>query len=79
MDLFTAREVVQGLNKAAHISLGEEKAGGGLFGIGGKAPSQGELAKEIKDLYLKGGNAYNQYVFIANEGLPMQLAKIPFL
>lgn len=74
------REVVEGLNKAARISLGEEKGGGGgLFGIGGKAPSQGELAKEVKDLYLKGGNAYNQYVFVANDGLPLQLAKLPFL
>ena len=73
------REVVEGLNKAAKIATGEEKSGGGLFGIGGKAPSSGELAKQAKDLYLQGGNAYNQYVFLANEGRPAQLAKIPFL
>ena len=73
------REVVQALNKAARVAAGEEKAGGGLFGMGGKAPSQGELAKEVKDLYVQGGNAYNQYVFLANEGLPVQLAKLPFL
>lgn len=73
------REVVEGLNKAARIATGEEKAGGGLFGVGGKAPSKGELAKEVKDLYLKGGNAYNQYVYSANEGLPVQLAKFPYL
>ncbi|KAL9183773.1 hypothetical protein ACHAXT_004629 [Thalassiosira profunda] len=73
------REVVEALNKAARIATGEEKSSGGLFGMGGKAPSQGELAKEVKDLYLKGGNAYNQYVFIANDGLPVQLAKLPFL
>ena len=73
------REVVLGLNKAARIALGEEKSGGGLFGIGGKAPSQGELTKEVKELYLKGGNAFNQYIFIANDGLPVQLAKLPFL
>lgn len=73
------REVVDGLKKAAKIGTGEEKSGGGLFGIGGKAPSQGELAKQVKELYVKGGNAYNQYVFDANEGLPVQLAKIPFL
>jgi hypothetical protein len=30
-------------------------------------------------LYLKGGNAFNQYIFIANDGLPVQLAKLPFL
>jgi hypothetical protein len=74
------REVVEGLNKAARIAQGEEKGGGGgLFGIGAKATSKEELAKTVKDLYLKGGNAFNQYVFIANDGLPVQLAKLPFL
>lgn len=73
------REVVQEMNKAARIAQGEDKSGGGLFGIGGKAPSQGDLAKELKDLYVKGGNAYNQYAYVANEGLPVQLNKIPFL
>lgn len=75
----TLREVVEGMNKAARIAKGEEKGGGGLFGIGGKAPSRGELSKEVKDLYMKGGTAYNQYIFLANEGLPIQLAKLPFL
>lgn len=73
----TLREVVQGLQKAARALTGEEKSGGGLFG--GKAPSQGELKKEIQDLYLKGGNAYNQYIYAANDGLPVQLNKLPFL
>ena len=73
----TLREVVQGLQKAARALTGEEKSGGGLFG--GKAPSQGELRKEIQDLYLKGGNAYNQYIYAANDGLPVQLNKLPFL
>jgi hypothetical protein len=76
------REVVQELNRAARIALGEEKGGGGgdgLFGIGGKTPSQAELAKEVKDLYLKGGNAFNQYIFVANDGLPVQFGKLPYL
>lgn len=73
------REVVAGMNKAARIALGEEKSGGGLFGIGGKAPSQSELAKQVQELYLKGGNAYNQYVYLANDGLPVQLEKLSFL
>jgi hypothetical protein len=74
------REVVQELNKAARIALGEEKSGGGgLFGIGGKTPSQSELAKEVQELYLKGGNAYNQYIFVANDGLPVQFGKLPYL
>ena len=73
------REVVAGISKAAKIASGEEKSGGGLFGIGGKAPSQQELLKQCQELYLKGGNAYNQYVFLANDGLPVQLDKLPFL
>ena len=73
------REVVQELNKAARIAQGEEKAGGGFFGVGGKTPSKTELAAEVKDLYMKGGNAFNQYVYAANDGLPVQLNKLPFL
>ncbi|KAL7440350.1 hypothetical protein ACHAXH_008067 [Discostella pseudostelligera] len=73
------REVVQEMNKAARIAQGEEKAGGGLFGVGGKTPSKTELTSEVKDLYMKGGNAFNQYVYAANDGLPVQLNKLPFL
>eukprot|EP00804_Cyclotella_cryptica_P031295 CCRYP_011101-RA/>CCRYP_011101-RA protein AED:0.04 eAED:0.04 QI:0/-1/0/1/-1/1/1/0/237 len=73
------REVVAEMNKAARIALGEEKSGGGLFGIGGKALSQSELAKQVQELYLKGGNAFNQYVYLANDGLPVQLEKLSFL
>lgn len=73
------REVVQGLNKAARVASGEEKPSGGMFGMGGKAPGKGELGKQVQELYLKGGNAYNQYIFLSNEGLPVQMTKLPFL
>ena len=73
----TLREVVNGISKAARIATGEEKSGG-LFGMG-KGPSQSELLKQVQELYLKGGNAYNQYVYLANDGLPVQLEKLPFL
>lgn len=79
VEVVKLREVVAGISKAAKIASGEEKSGGGLFGIGGKAPSQQELLKQCQELYLKGGNAYNQYVFLANDGLPVQLDKLPFL
>jgi len=55
----TLREVVQGLNKAARLGSGEDQAKSGLFG-GSKGPSQQELKKQVQELYLKGGNAYNQ-------------------
>jgi hypothetical protein len=75
----TLKEVVEGMNKAAKIALGEESAGGGLFGIGGKKLSKQELSKQVQELYIKGGNAYNAYIFAANDGLPIQLNKLPFL
>lgn len=72
-------EVVNGMNSAAKLALGEEKSGGGLFGFGSKAPSQTELAQQVRELYIKGGNAYNQYVFLANDDLPVQFKRLPFL
>jgi len=50
-----------------------------LFGIGAKTPSQAELQKRIRELYVEGGNYWNQYIFAGNEGLPVKLAKLPFL
>lgn len=73
------REVVTSMNQAARLALGEEKAGGGFFGMGAKQPTQAELAKKVRDLYGSGGNAYNQYIFQANEALPIQLKKLPYL
>lgn len=48
------REVINGMNSCAKQALGEENAGGGLFGIGAKKPSQAELAKTVRELYVKG-------------------------
>lgn len=73
------REVVNGMNTAAKVALGEEKAGGGFFGMGSKKPSQAELANEVRDLYMKGGNAWNQYIYEANDALPITLTKLPYL
>lgn len=73
------KEVVDGMNTAAKLALGEEKQGGGLFGFGAKAPSELELAQQVRELYVKGGNAWNQYVFIANDELPVTLRRLPYL
>ena len=72
-------EVVEGMNTAAKLALGEEKSSGGFLGFGAKAPSQAELAKKVRELYIKGGNAWNQYVFLANDDLPVQLKRLPYL
>eukprot|EP00591_Stephanopyxis_turris_P005748 CAMPEP_0195512154 /NCGR_PEP_ID=MMETSP0794_2-20130614/4212_1 /TAXON_ID=515487 /ORGANISM="Stephanopyxis turris, Strain CCMP 815" /LENGTH=227 /DNA_ID=CAMNT_0040639877 /DNA_START=196 /DNA_END=879 /DNA_ORIENTATION=+ len=73
------RTVVQGMNLAARQALGEEKAAGGLFGIGAKKPTEAELQQTVRKLYVEGGNYWNQYIFYANEGLPITLTKLPYL
>ena len=74
----TLREIVQGMDLAARQGLGEV-GGGGLFGFGSKKPSQSELSKTVRELYTKGGNAWNKYIFVANEELPVQLQKLPYI
>lgn len=73
------RDVVEKLSYTSKVALGEEKASGGFFGVGGKKPSQSELVKECAELYVKGGNAWNQYIFLANDDLPIQLKRLPYL
>lgn len=72
------RQTVEEMNLVALQALGEAPSGG-FFGIGGKKPSPAESAKKMRQLYIDGGNAFNKYVFIANEELPLQLKKLPFL
>lgn len=73
------RSVIDEMSQAARQGLGEE-SGGGFFGFGAKKPSQAELAKRVRQLYVEGGNAYNQYIFAANEEpLPLTVAKLPYL
>jgi hypothetical protein len=72
------RSVIQGMGIVAQLALGEE-TGGGLFGFGANNPSKDELSRKMDDLYIQGGTAWNWYIFDANEGLPIQLQKLPFL
>jgi len=72
------REVVAGINSAAREALGED-TGGGMFGFGGKKRSKQELALAVRTLYVQGGNAYNQYIFVLDDELPLALKKLPFL
>ena len=72
-------DVINGINLAAREALGEETGGGGFLGFGAKKTSQAELAKRVRQLYVEGGNAYNQYIFAANEELPLFLDKLPYL
>ena len=73
------RSVVEAMSLAARQGLGEETGGGGLFGFGAKKPTKDELSRKLKELYIQGGTAWNRYIFAANDGLPVQLQKLPYL
>ena len=73
------RAISNAMNLVAKQGLGEETGGGGFFGLGAKKPSQQELSQKMKELYVQGGTAWNRYVFAANDGLPVQLTKLPYL
>ena len=74
------RSVVEEMNLVAREGLGEDVGGGGgLFGIGAKKRSQAELSKRVRELYVQGGSAWNQYIFAANDELPLSLPKMAYL
>lgn len=72
-------QVVEDINYTAKLAMGEIKPSGGVFGFGAKAPSQPELIKKVREIYITGGNAWNQYIYAANDELPLQLKKLPYL
>ena len=72
------RQVIVEMDLVARQALGEETSGG-FFGIGAKKSSKEELSNRMKQLYLQGGQAWNRYIFAANDGLPVQLNKLPYL
>lgn len=75
------RSVVTEMASISRQALGEENAGGGgFFGVGGKKKvTKSELSKRMKELYITGGTAWNKYAFLANEGIPSSLKKLPYL
>lgn len=72
------RAAVNGMASVARQALGEEKSGG-LFGFGAKKPSKDELAKDLRKYYVEGGNAWNEYIYAANEDLALQFDRLPFI
>jgi hypothetical protein len=71
------RTVVKEMQDVVNETLGEEK--GGFFGIGAKKANPAESAKKLRQLYVQGGNAWNEYVFAANENLALQFDKFEFI
>jgi hypothetical protein len=73
------RAVVNEMGSISRQALGEETAGGGFLGMGAKKPTKAELSKRMKQLYIIGGTSWNKYVYLANEGLPIKVLKLPYL
>jgi phytoene dehydrogenase-like protein len=71
------RSVVKEMQGVVNETLGEEK--GGFFGIGTKKANPADSAKKLRQLYVQGGNAWNEYVFAANENLALQFDKFEFI
>lgn len=72
------RTVVDEMESICSQGLGQEQSGG-LFGIGAKKVDKNELSKRLRQLYVDGGNAYNEYVLAANTDLAMQFDKLPYI
>jgi len=72
------RDVVQEMQKTARTALGEESTGG-FFGLGAKKPSEAELSKKMRELYVAGGNAWNKYVKEANDELALQFDRFEYI
>lgn len=66
------------MQTVAKQALGED-TGGGLFGFGAKKLSNSEAQKQMKELYVKGGNAWNEYVQAANDELALQFNRFPYI
>jgi len=72
------RAAVEGMSSVAKQALGEE-GGGGFFGLGAKKPSDAELQKKMREYYVAGGNAFNEYILAANEDLALQFDKLSYI
>jgi hypothetical protein len=72
------RSVVQEMETIASEALGESTSGG-LFGLGAKKMDKTEAAKKLRALYVEGGNAYNEYILLANDNLALQFDKLAYI
>ena len=73
------REIVEEMQKVARLGSGEEKAGGLLFGLGAKKVDKNECAKKLRELYVQGGNAWNEFILASNDNLPLQFDRFDFV
>lgn len=72
------RNVIAEMENVSKQATGEVGSGG-LFGLGAKKPDQAAMSKKIRELYVEGGNAWNEYVLAANDSLALKFDKFDFV
>ena len=72
------RTAVEGMESVAKQALGED-GGGGFFGLGKSKPNEAELKKKLREYYVEGGNAWNEYILAANDDLALKFDKLAFI
>ena len=73
----TLRATIEAMDLTARQGMGETS--GGVFGLGAKKVPQAELSLTMKKLYVQGGNAWNEYVYAANENMPLQYDRLEYI
>lgn len=72
------REIINEMQRIAKQALGEEVSGG-FFGLGAKKADPAELSKKMKELYVSGGNTWNEYLLAANDNLALQFDRFEYV
>ncbi|KAL7572317.1 hypothetical protein ACA910_017914 [Epithemia clementina (nom. ined.)] len=73
------RTIVAEMEATTKQALGQD-GGGGFFGFGGKKKvNEAELMQKMRALYAEGGNAWNEYIFAANDELALQFDRFDYV
>jgi hypothetical protein len=77
--LGTIVEEMRSTARQALMMVGDESGGGGKILSSSSNNKKGELENKMRELYVEGGSTWNKYIFAANEELPLQFKKLPYL
>ena len=73
------RSIIAEMDGLTKQALGQD-TGGGFFGLGGKKKvNEAELLQQMRVLYAQGGNAWNEYIFAANDELALQFDRFEYV
>ena len=73
------RGILVELQSVAKQATGDEASGGMLFGLGAKKPDKAALSKRAKELYVEGGNTWNEYIMAANDELALKFDRFEYV